>query len=95
MIHILLFYSIICGFVNSRSINELVSKGLISEFENLMNVYKSMKKECYRKRPNCENILLKKQFWALDQEKIKDLIKCFNFEKDSLIYRFCKSKIMF
>ncbi len=46
-------------------------------------------------RPNCEDILLNKQIWALDQEKIKDLIKCYNFEKDSFIYRFCKSKIKF
>ncbi len=54
-----------------------------------------MKNECYRKRPNPNDLLINEQSWNLKDEHIKDVYIKFCSEQDSNVFliKFLKSKL--
>jgi len=54
-----------------------------------------MKNECYRKRPNCNDLLIDEHSWNLKDEDIKDVYISFCLEEDSNVFfiKFLKSKL--
>jgi hypothetical protein len=84
-------------FFRSYDDNHSITDLLKSKFQNAVELYCDMT-VLQNKRPNCEQILMKKDLWALNEEEfgindeLKKIINSKESENDSTIYSMLRSK---
>jgi hypothetical protein len=76
-----------------------MSKQLKDKYNESLQLYEKMHSDFQHKRPNCEQILNKKDLWALEEQEFqiddevkKELIRKFN-DENQIVFSVLKSKL--
>jgi hypothetical protein len=78
--------------------NKVLSKLLKAKYNAALDLHEDMLKPIPRRRPNCKEILEKKNLWALNKEELeindelKDIISSKERENEFTIYSILRSK---
>ncbi len=86
-------------FFRSYEDNDSITDLLKSKFQNSVELYDDMTRSLQKKRPNCEEILEKKNLWALNEEEFEvddemreEIITKVN-DENQIVFSILKSKL--